>query len=218
MFQSKMSHHDERPTFQSLPALLIGRVGRRLLRQEESLRRPGEEADPGRSVPAELAVRVSRRGRGFRPPNLAPASPPRVREPSPPRAPTPPRHEPSLSPSLTSWPSYSPLSARSQRHVYPHCLDTCSWRISRHRPSCHSPGCSKSRYRRIELAEATSAAGIVECLATAGWTASSRACDFAACAAVMDAPSPRAHCFATIGAVAGSKSWKRRGSSCRSYR
>ena len=110
MFQIQMSHHHECPTFRSLPALLIGRASRRLLRQEEGLRRPGEEAVPGKSAPAESAVRVSRRGRGFRPAKLAPASPPRVREASSPRAPLPPRREPSPSPSLTSWLSYSPLS------------------------------------------------------------------------------------------------------------
>ena len=64
------SNDDEKPVYTGPPALLIGRAGRRFLRQQESLRRPEEEAGPGSSAPVESGARVSRRGRGFRPPTF----------------------------------------------------------------------------------------------------------------------------------------------------
>ena len=89
MFQIRMSSHDEGPTYQGLPALLIGRAGRRLLRQQEILRRPGEEADQGSSAPVESVGRILRKGRGFRPRRLEPSSPP-SRSPPCPLQPSPP--------------------------------------------------------------------------------------------------------------------------------
>ena len=84
------SSDEEKPTYTGLPALLIGRAGRCLLRQQENLRRPGEEAGPARCVRDESGGRVARRGRGFRRADSATPSPPRRPPPrSPPATPPP---------------------------------------------------------------------------------------------------------------------------------
>ena len=122
-----------KPVYTGPPALLIGRAGRRLLRQQESLRRPGS------SAPVNSGARVSRRGRGFRPPNFAPPSLPCVREPSPPPAPKPPRHE-LLHPSylqiacVTAPPPL--LTARVQQMA-----TLPSYRAGSSRPGCWNCGC-----------------------------------------------------------------------------
>ena len=92
----EMKSDDEKPAYTGIPALLIGRAGRRIVHQQESLRRPGEEAGPGSSAQAELFGHVSRRGRGYRPPSFEqpsppPHSPPHPLQPNPPpaRYPTP---------------------------------------------------------------------------------------------------------------------------------
>ena len=188
----EMNSEDQKPAYTGLPALLIGRAGRRLLRQRESLRRPGEEAGPGSSVPGESVARVSRRGRGFRPPAFASPSPPHVREPSPPPAPQPPRKEPS--------PGYLQLA----------CITAP--------PVCHQSGCSRLRHsRRTELAAVAPAVGIAGVSVIAGSTVRCRGYVVAACAAGWGARSPRAHRAAMSGDVGACESSGKRGSSWRNY-
>ena len=109
-----------------------------LIRQQQSLRRPGEKAGQGSCAPDASVVFVSRRGRGFRPPNLAPPSPPRVREPSPPPAPQPPRQEPPPGYSQLACVTAPPLlpPARMQQIVV---LPT--HRAGSSRPGCWNCGC-----------------------------------------------------------------------------
>ena len=134
-----MDSDNKKPVYTGIPALLIGRAGRRILCQKESLRRPGEVAAPARSSPAGLVGRVSCRGRGFRPPNFAPPSSPRVREPSPLPAPTPPRCE-SPPPGLiqiacVTAPPMLPPARMQQIATLP------SHRAGSSRPGCWNCGC-----------------------------------------------------------------------------
>ena len=130
----EMNSDDEKPAYTGLPTLLIGRAGRQLLRQQESLRRPGEEAAPARFSPAELAGRVSRRGRGFRSPNFAPTSPPRAREPSPPQTPTPPRRE-------SPPPGYLQLACVTAPPMLPPARMQQIATLPLHRAGSSRPGC-----------------------------------------------------------------------------
>ena len=129
-----MNSDDEKPAYTGLPTLLIGRADRRLLCQQESLRRPAEEVAFARSSPAELPGRVSPRGRGFRPPNLALPSPPRVRESLPPQAPTPPRRE--LQP-----PGYMQLAYVIAPPMLPPAMMQQIATLPSHRAGSSRPGC-----------------------------------------------------------------------------